>query len=98
MGAVEGHNLARHGVMFANAPQKVVLQLLLCRLTKADSFGALRVKDRKDITDGAAFAGGVHSLQNYEQGRSAFFVGAAIGKETLLKVVKLFIVMPETIS
>ena len=62
MGAVEGHNLARHGVMFANAPQKVVLQFLVCRFAKADSFGALRVKDRKDITDGTAFAGGVHSL------------------------------------
>ena len=65
VGTVEGHNLARNRIVFADAPQEIVLHFLFRGLAKTDGLRALRIKDGKDMANGPTFAGGIHALQDH---------------------------------
>src|SRR5699024_5686893 len=86
MRTVKSHDLARQRIVFADAPQKVVLELFVSRLAETQGRSSLRVKDRKDRFYCAALARGIHALQHNQDGWRVFSKRTSIRKKQLLQV------------
>lgn len=66
--AVENADAPAFGQVARGAPEEIVLQFLRARVLEAEHLAALGVDARHHVADGAVLAGGVHRLEDHQQG------------------------------
>ena len=88
VGAVEDSDHAGPGHARSDAPKEVVGEFLFSRFLEGGELDTLRIDGSDDVADDSAFAGGVHGLQDEEDGGTGVLVVVG-GEEALLQVVEL---------
>ena len=86
VGAVEDPDPPTLGERLAVAPQEVMLELLGGGLLERLHIATLRVHPRHDVLDGPVLAGGVHGLEDDQQGVAVARPQQLLGRRQLIDV------------